>query len=685
MVHYSRMPCAVHCISHRLELALKDCLLKEKNFKDMKDLMIILYYQFKRSGKLKRQFKELAKVLNATVYAFPKIHGTRFINHVRKGLTNLLNNWPVLKECLEKGIESGDFKEIEDINKEKLERQIVTVLKQRHFNPINLNLNLTFADAAEYTTIIYEVIDQLFTMNNNFTFKDLFNTNPGQSSKKRSDSNSQNATQFLYSQYEMQDSQFYEQSQLSQSVDSPSKRNGFRQFLKKGSKTGSEGLRDTNKKLVPQQHNRPKQRDEIDALSCILNHSRDCVNEIKNLGIILKENAQQEGITEANFIACLDKLQETIIDNTNEIMKAIESRGSQTEIASLKESIAAKDAIITELEKQLNSEGKRMVATKDIQKTLDKYHKEITKQNSKKEKQNSEVKHIVKKHSESMLKAHKDNYEEISERVEHLLSSMKVNSDANLSKKDFEKFSKQLEILHREETSKMMNTVKEDFTSELKKLQDWTRKWDAKMNHPVQDAQQISQTQIQKICRASESVWRTESAKLHSLHEENYRLQRENYEQQMIEMKKRHLEEMKNLVTDQASPTSDLLSSEMFSEAPKQASFSVENSVFVSPIMATNTWKSRMVFSRENTINLPHPEPLPPPKKRVRGAKTRTAPEVTYMTRSRKNAPVNTVAPIAKNHPLQWISKANVEQKADGIDSCDSSPALSVPDLFINQ
>ncbi|ELU03373.1 hypothetical protein CAPTEDRAFT_190607 [Capitella teleta] len=30
--------------------------------------------------------------------------------------------------------------EIEDINKEKLELQIVTVPKQRHFNPINLNL-----------------------------------------------------------------------------------------------------------------------------------------------------------------------------------------------------------------------------------------------------------------------------------------------------------------------------------------------------------------------------------------------------------------------------------------------------------------------------------------------------------------------------------------------------------------
>ncbi|ELU12759.1 hypothetical protein CAPTEDRAFT_192582 [Capitella teleta] len=34
--------------------------------------------------------------------------------------------------------------EIEDVNKEKLERQIVTMPKQRHFNPINLNQRLAF-------------------------------------------------------------------------------------------------------------------------------------------------------------------------------------------------------------------------------------------------------------------------------------------------------------------------------------------------------------------------------------------------------------------------------------------------------------------------------------------------------------------------------------------------------------
>ncbi|ELT92324.1 hypothetical protein CAPTEDRAFT_210787 [Capitella teleta] len=46
------------------------------------------------------------------------------------------------EEDLVEGVLGLYLLEIEDINKEKLERQIVTVPKQRHFNPINLNLKL---------------------------------------------------------------------------------------------------------------------------------------------------------------------------------------------------------------------------------------------------------------------------------------------------------------------------------------------------------------------------------------------------------------------------------------------------------------------------------------------------------------------------------------------------------------
>jgi hypothetical protein len=100
----------IHCVSHRLELALKDCLMKDERFKTAKEFMVLLFYLFKKSGKIKRQFKELAKSLNVTVCSFAKAHGIRFINHVRKGLQKLLNNWPALMECLENAIATKDFK-----------------------------------------------------------------------------------------------------------------------------------------------------------------------------------------------------------------------------------------------------------------------------------------------------------------------------------------------------------------------------------------------------------------------------------------------------------------------------------------------------------------------------------------------------------------------------------------------
>ena len=83
----------IHCVSHRLELGLKDSLLKEKSFTDIKYLMVTIYYLFKKSGKLQRQFQTLGKVSGVTIYTLPKVHGTRFVNHQRRGLHHLLNNW----------------------------------------------------------------------------------------------------------------------------------------------------------------------------------------------------------------------------------------------------------------------------------------------------------------------------------------------------------------------------------------------------------------------------------------------------------------------------------------------------------------------------------------------------------------------------------------------------------------
>ena len=51
---------------------------------------------FRNLGKLKSECETAAEALNVTFYPLPKIHGTRFVNHRRRGFDKLLHNWPVL-------------------------------------------------------------------------------------------------------------------------------------------------------------------------------------------------------------------------------------------------------------------------------------------------------------------------------------------------------------------------------------------------------------------------------------------------------------------------------------------------------------------------------------------------------------------------------------------------------------
>ena len=53
---------------------------------------------------MKRHFKYTGESLHIHTYKFAKVHGTRFIGHQFKGLTNLLHNWIVLAQALEDSI-----------------------------------------------------------------------------------------------------------------------------------------------------------------------------------------------------------------------------------------------------------------------------------------------------------------------------------------------------------------------------------------------------------------------------------------------------------------------------------------------------------------------------------------------------------------------------------------------------
>ena len=85
----------IHCVAHRAELALKDSLLKYKQFNEVDDLMTSVFYLQKRSGKLRRMFKNTATALNIDGCVFPKVTGTRFVTHQLNRAKVLLHNWTV--------------------------------------------------------------------------------------------------------------------------------------------------------------------------------------------------------------------------------------------------------------------------------------------------------------------------------------------------------------------------------------------------------------------------------------------------------------------------------------------------------------------------------------------------------------------------------------------------------------
>ena len=72
----------IHCVSHRLELAIKDAYKSEPAFQQVTELMTGLYYLFRNSGKLTRLLKDVGKLVGVKVVRFGRVGGTRFQNHV---------------------------------------------------------------------------------------------------------------------------------------------------------------------------------------------------------------------------------------------------------------------------------------------------------------------------------------------------------------------------------------------------------------------------------------------------------------------------------------------------------------------------------------------------------------------------------------------------------------------------
>lgn len=84
---------SIHCINHRVELAVKDAL-TETRFKEIDEFYQSNFNLLKNSGKIKSEIKMASEAQAIQHYTLPKMSGTRFIGHRRKALRVLLDLWP---------------------------------------------------------------------------------------------------------------------------------------------------------------------------------------------------------------------------------------------------------------------------------------------------------------------------------------------------------------------------------------------------------------------------------------------------------------------------------------------------------------------------------------------------------------------------------------------------------------
>jgi len=98
----------IHCVNHRLELAMGDAFSSNKAFENLDNMMIKIFYLFKNSGKNKRLIQRLAQRLNVTFIGFINTKGTRFQEHNYRGIKAMIVNYLSLLLFCENMVEADN-------------------------------------------------------------------------------------------------------------------------------------------------------------------------------------------------------------------------------------------------------------------------------------------------------------------------------------------------------------------------------------------------------------------------------------------------------------------------------------------------------------------------------------------------------------------------------------------------
>ena len=91
----------IHCVNHRLELAVKDSLREDPAVTEVSEVLLALYYLTRNSGTVKSLLAKIALELNVVCVAFVKSKGTRFQYHKYRALKALIVNYLLMYLLME--------------------------------------------------------------------------------------------------------------------------------------------------------------------------------------------------------------------------------------------------------------------------------------------------------------------------------------------------------------------------------------------------------------------------------------------------------------------------------------------------------------------------------------------------------------------------------------------------------
>ncbi|XP_023930781.1 zinc finger protein 862-like [Lingula anatina] len=82
----------IHCLAHRLELAIKDCL-KDTYMDEIVNILVSVYYFYKGSPKRLRELESIADIMDEQFLKPERANGTRWVEHKQKALAKLEKTW----------------------------------------------------------------------------------------------------------------------------------------------------------------------------------------------------------------------------------------------------------------------------------------------------------------------------------------------------------------------------------------------------------------------------------------------------------------------------------------------------------------------------------------------------------------------------------------------------------------